>query len=134
MSANNWVTLVSALGGAAVVSAGWFVTGRLNRDKEVALKRLEYRLRALESVLPVFFTIDNSGSPFTQPGFLSQLEDARSKIQLYGTADEIAAMEDFISAIEQRDLNRANAALRTLKLVVRRQIRDELQIHDAALY
>jgi hypothetical protein len=46
----DWIALGAALGGALIVAIGWFVTGSLNRSKDVAQRRLEFRLLALESL------------------------------------------------------------------------------------
>ena len=124
MKTENWITIASA----SIVAIGWFVTGYLNRRKDVAQKRLEYRLKALEAFLPVWFAIQKNSAPFTQPGFLALLEDARSKYQLYGHKDEIDLMERFVHAIESRDLSGANAALEALVPLTRERIRKELEI------
>lgn len=47
---------------ALIVAIGWFVTGYLNRIKDVAQKRLDYRLKALESFLPVWFDIQKNSA------------------------------------------------------------------------
>ena len=110
MEKKDWISIVSA----AIVAIGLFVTGYLNRRKDVAQKRLEYRLKALEAFLPVWFAIQKSrGGPFS-PEFIALLEEARSRIQLYGLADEIALMESFIRAIESQNLPDANATLNKL--------------------
>jgi hypothetical protein len=126
MKTENWITIASAL----IVAIGWFVTGYQNRRKDVAQKRLEYRLKALETFLPVWFTIQKNTAPFSQPGFLALLEDSRSKFQLYGRKDEIEPMEKFIHSIESRDLAGANAALEELVPKVLKRIRKELEIRD----
>ena len=124
MTTENWILLVSA----SIVAIGWFVTGYLNRAKDVAQRRLELRLKALESFLPVWFAIQRNEAPFADPGFLPQLEDARTKFQLYGLADEIELMEGFIRAVENQNVQNANKALRDLVPLVRARIRKELAI------
>ncbi len=124
MEINHWISIASA----SIVATGWFVTGYLNRSKDVAQKRLDYRLTALEAFLPVWFTIQKHSAPFADPRFLDRLEDARSKFQLYGLQDEIGTMEQFVSAIEQGDLPGANAVLGKLVPLVRSRIRKELKI------
>jgi len=75
-----WISIASALLAGSLVAIGWFVNGLFQRRKDVAQRRLDFRLNALESFLPVWFAIQKSGgAPFTQPGFLQQLEHARSK-------------------------------------------------------
>jgi len=124
MTTTNVISLVSAL----IVAAGWFVTGYLNRRKDVAQKRLDHRLEALKSFLPVWFSIQQHNAPFEQPGFLQQLEMARSNFQLYGHEDEIQIMEEFIRGCEQNNLEIANAQLARLVPLVRGRIRQELGI------
>ncbi len=115
---------------AGIVAIGWFVTGYQNRLQIIVLKRLEYRLDALEAFLPVKSIIEKNSDPFTQQGFLEKLEDARSKFQLYGYEDEIELMEKFIKAIEQKNLNDANSAYMKLVPLVRTHIRQELKIES----
>ena len=130
ITTDNWMTLAAATIAGTLVAIGWFVTGYLNRAKDVAQRRLDYRLQALESFLPVWFTIQKSGAPFTQPGFLEQLETARSKFQLHGYQDEIEIMERFIAAVEGANLRDANEALSLLVPLVRTRIRKELRLGD----
>jgi hypothetical protein len=125
VTTDNWVTIAGFTTAGSLVAIGWFVTGHLNRAKEVVLKRLEYRLKALHDCLPILFA---TGAPFSQPGFAQQLADVRSKFQLYGFADEIDGMERFIAACEQRDLQGSNNALNDLKPLVRKSIRRELNL------
>ena len=125
MEAKEWIMIASAF----IVATGLFVTGYLNRIKDVAQKRLEYRLEALESFLPVWFSIQKNAAPFTQPQFLAQLENARGKFHLYCFKDEIDVMEQFISSIEKKDLAGANSALNKLVPLVLLRIRKELRIN-----
>ena len=125
MKTENWITIASAL----IVALGWFVTGYLSRKKDVAQRRLEYRLKALEAFLPVWFAIEKNSAPFSQPGFLALLEDSRSKFQLYGYKDEIERMEQFVHSVESRDLAGANVALKELVHLTRERIREELDIN-----
>lgn len=127
MTTDNWISLGSALLAGSLVAIGWFINGLLQRRRDVTQRRLEFRLSALKSFLPVWFAIQKSGgTPFTQPGFLQQLEDARSKFQLYGLEDEIQHMESFIDAVQSSNLVAANNALNQLLPLVRRRIRSEL--------
>jgi hypothetical protein len=125
MKTENWITIASAL----IVAIGWFVTGYQNRRKDVAQKRLEYRLKALEKFLPVWFAIQENSAPFSKPGFLALLEDSRSQFQLYGYTDEIELMERFVHSIELQDLSGANVALKELVRLTRERIRRELAIN-----
>ncbi len=125
MSADNWIMVISAV----IVAVGWFVTGYLNRLQDISQKQLEYRLEALKSFLPVWFSIQRNNAPFTQPDFLPMLETARSNFQLYGYQDEIALMETFIGAVEQENLEGANAVLAELVPLVRQRIRKQIGLN-----
>ncbi len=124
MTITNWITIVSA----CIVAIGWFVTGYLNRSKDVAQERLKYRLEALKSFLPVWFKIQANNAPFADPEFLPLIEKARSNFQLYCYQDEIIIMGRFIAAVEQQNLPAANVALNELVPLVRNRIRKELKI------
>lgn len=124
MTITNWITLTSAL----IVAIGWFVTAYHNRKKDIAAKRLEHRLTALKSFLPVWFAIQKSRAPFQDPKFLPLLEEARSNILLYGLSDEMEPMESFVSSVEKGDLEQAKAALTVLVPRIRERIRRELEI------
>ncbi|WP_350239005.1 hypothetical protein U1R68_08885 [Pectobacterium colocasium] len=126
MEIRDWITITSAL----IIAIGWFVTGYLNRVKDVAQKRLDYRLKMLESFLPVYFYIERDGAPFMQPDFITKLENSRSNFQLYGLKDEIELIEKFIAAINEKDLEEANKSLNKLVPFVRYRIRKELGIKD----
>jgi len=127
MTTDNWISIASALLAGGLVAIGWYVNGIIQRRKDVAQRRLEFRLSALESFLPVWFAIQKSGgAPFSQSDFLQQLEDARSKFQLYGLEDEIKHMESFINAVQDSNLAAANTALNQLVPLVRQRIRSEL--------
>ncbi len=129
MTLDNWISVASALLAGSLVAIGWFVNGMFQRRKDIAVRRLDFRLSALESFLPVWFAIQKSGgAPFVQLGFLKQLEEARSKFQLYGKVDEIALMESFIDAVQNSNLAGANTALSKLVPLVRDRIRAELCI------
>jgi hypothetical protein len=131
MTLDNWISVASALLAGSLVAAGWFVNGIFQRRKDVAQRRLDFRLTALESFLPVWFAIQKSGgAPFAQSGFLQQLENARGKFQLYGSEDEIALMENFVGAVQASNLTAANAALSALVPLVRTRIRAELGINS----
>lgn len=124
MEPKDWIAIAAAF----IVAVGWFVTGWLNRIKDVQQKRLEYRLRALDSFLAVWYIISRNSAPFSDPNFLPKLEACRTNFQLYGLADEIDRFERFIKAIEDRDLPSANQLLGALLPLVRDRIRGELQI------
>ncbi|MDD5300511.1 MAG: hypothetical protein PHD65_08455 [Gallionella sp.] len=125
MEVKDWITIASAF----IIAIGWFVTGYLNRVKDVAQKRLEYRLKTLEAFLPVWFAIVNDNAALLQPEILAQFEDARRKFHLYGYKDENELMDQLVLAIGNKKPEEFTTALRKLVPLVRSRIRDELKIN-----
>ena len=72
--------------------------------------------------------MEKQSEPFKDSNFIEMVQDARSKFHLYGELDEIKAFENFISAIEQHDLEKANETLGKLVSTVRQKIRKELNL------
>lgn len=126
MEVKDWITIASAF----IVAIGWFITGYLNRVKDVAQKRLEYRLKALEAFLPVWFALQENNDALSQPEVMAQLMDARKKFQLYGFKDEIELMEQLILALFNKNFSEVNTALGKLVKLVPSRIRKELKIND----
>ena len=124
METIDWITIFSVI----AVIIGWFVNGQLNRRNEIAKKRFEYRMNALQSFLKIWFFIQKNTAPFEDPTFLPLLEEARSNFQLYGKDDEIKLFEIFIKSAEQQNLQQANEALNKLVPLIRTKIRQELNI------
>jgi hypothetical protein len=124
METKDWITIFSVI----AVIIGWFVNGQLNRKNEIAKRRFEYRMNALQSFLKVWFFIQKNTAPFTDPAFLTILQEARSNFQLYGMDDEIKLFESFINSAEQQNLQQANEALNKLVPLIRTKIRQELNI------
>lgn len=125
MEVRDWITIASAL----IIAIGWFVTGYLNRVKDVAQKRLEYRLKMLEAFLPVWFAITEDGNALLKPEVQEQLLEARNKFALYGLKDENDIMNQHLTAITNKDIAETNKTLRELALLVQTRIRKELKIN-----
>jgi hypothetical protein len=123
MQVNDWITL----GAAFIVAVGWFVTGYLNQRKDVSLKRLEYRLKALEASVPIFMAFQKKEDPFSSPDFVKQFEDAHAKILLYGLDDEIRLMNKFVKELMEKSPSFVETYSAFANLV-RSRIRRELEI------
>jgi hypothetical protein len=120
MNVHDWLAIVAA----AVVVAGWFVNSWLNRRHEIAKKRMDYRLDALHSFVPVFLAM-NEGR-MGEPGFADKLAEIRTKFQLYCHGGEIDAFEHLVAAIERRDNQAFRKAMGDLARVLRDGVRREL--------
>ncbi|WP_419812279.1 hypothetical protein [Bacterioplanoides sp.] len=125
MIMKDYIPLISVV----VVVIGWFVNNILSRKHEIAKRRLEYRLGALESFLPVWFTMQKYGAPFeADPDLLKKIETARSNIQLYGKQDEIDGIERFIECLESNDVENGVKNLHKFIVLIKSRIRGELNI------
>ena len=123
METKDWITLLSAF----IIAIGWFVNSALNRKHEIAKKKLEYRLNALESYMPVAFSISSGPNPFkTDPQLLEKLRVAINNINLYGTEEEIKMVHRLADAIQNRDEEEVKISHPTLYECVRSQLRKEL--------
>lgn len=106
MEVSNWISILAAL----IVATGWFVTGYLNRRKDVAQKRLEYRLKMLDSfweiahILHKDQTIDNE--------LASKLEKLQISFNVYGNAKEIELMNTFIKTGHREDFSKLAGVIR----------------------
>jgi hypothetical protein len=125
MEIKEWITLLAAF----IVAMGWFVTGHLNRVKDVAQKRLQYRLETLEAFLPIGMSLQKKEDPFNSPEFCKQFEDAQVKFQLYGFEDEAKLMSSFTKSLLSKNQNEAEGYYRELASLVRARIRNELKIN-----
>ena len=107
---------------------GWFVNAYINRRHEIFNKALDYRVETLKLALKIYSIIEHNSAPFTDPDFLPLLEKTRGNFRLYGKNDEIEKFENFIGAINKKDLQLANDALSELVSFVVDRIRHELHI------
>lgn len=126
MEVSNWITIASAF----IIAIGWFVTGYLNRAKDIAQKRLEYRMEMLEAFLPVWFAIVKDKAALKQPKIVEQLDDARKKFHLYGRNDENKLMDELIGTIGNNNSEEAGVIFDKLIHLVRSRIRKELKINS----
>src|SRR5208283_2058741 len=109
---------------AVIVIVGWFVNSFLNRRHEIAKKRMEYRLEALHSFLPVFFALSENRT--ADPSFVQAIATARTKFQLYCHKDEIDLFERLVSTVEAHNVEQCRDAMRNLIRLVVGRVRGEL--------
>lgn len=121
MTIHDWIEIVAFL----IIIVGWFVNSQLNRRHEMAKKRMEYRLDALQSFVPLFFEMSESRIRFDSH-FHEKFAATRTKFQLYCHKNEIDAFERLIATIKSKDDSAYTNALRDLIRLVREGIRREL--------
>lgn len=124
MNIHDWITILAAI----IVIAGWFVNSALNRRHEIAKKRMEYRLDALHSFIPVFFALKEGR--VNDDSFATQLASSRSKFQLYCRKEEIDTFERLVIAIEDRDHSTYASTLPELARLLRKGVRSELGLKE----
>jgi hypothetical protein len=78
MEVKDWITLAAAV----ILAIGWIVTGYLNKVKEVAQKRVEYRLKTLGAFLPAWLSIQKMELHLHSPDFLHNLRMPEANVAL----------------------------------------------------
>lgn len=125
MTTQDWITLLSAV----LVAVGWFVNGFFDRRLSIAEKRLEYRLEALKSFLPVISSLHSQRENFfNNPESISQLRNARWQFELYGKTIEIEAFESMMQAMGSNNVELFLNKVQEVISLVLTQIRKELRI------
>jgi hypothetical protein len=124
----DYIPIIAAILGGLIVALGWFRTAHLNRANNIHLKRLDYRIKALESFLPVWREIEKDGLAFSKPDVIDKLSAARESFHLYGTQTDIDLIEALVKAVENKDLSAANKALPPLVALIKQGVRGELRI------
>ena len=117
------------IGSALIVVIGWFVNSHFNRKHEIAKRKLEYRLDALKSYLPVAFDLTSAAPLSDETDFFNKLKTANTNFQLYGTEEEIKLMDNFVYAYQKKDHEGMKKAHLSLYDCVRKQLRNELDIN-----
>lgn len=127
MQIKDWITIISAL----VIAIGWLVNSFLNRKHEIAKRKLECRLDALKSYMPVAYSLSIGENPFKDdPELFNKLRIAANNFQLYGTKEEIEMMDNLVQSILKRDIEGIKKAHPALYDCVKKQLRKELNIND----
>lgn len=124
----EYMPIIAAILGGLIVALGWYRTGQLNRANNIHLKRLDFRIKALESFLPVWREIQKDGGALAKPDVIEKLATARESFHLYGTQNDIDLIEKLVNAIEAKDSNAANEALPALVNLIKQGVRGELRI------
>jgi hypothetical protein len=122
----NW-QLATTIGiPGLLVVAGWFLAHRLTAKRDLAAKRRDSRLRALEAAYMRIAT--SSNRPLT-PESIEKFEIFVSEIQLYGTPRQIRLMAELVEAFKQPHFNVSHDVLLA---DLRDTIRRELQLEPVA--
>ena len=125
----NTTINISILISACLAILGWIVNNILSRRHEIAKRRLEYRLEALHSFIPVYLSLSTSSNPFIDdPKLNKKFNDASVNFQLYGLQDEIDLFNSCQDSIMSNDGEKATKTLNKLIELVKYRLRDELKL------
>ena len=120
METRDWITVFSVL----IIVAGWFVNSFLNRRHEISKKRMDYRLDALLSFLPVIFAINENRTEDEK--FSKDIASCWTKFQLYCYKEETEEFEKICLAIKNKDTKAYSESVRRVTNIVRENVRKEL--------
>ena len=121
----NYSLIISSI----IIMIGWFVTNFFNRRHEISKIRMEYRLKTLESFLPVYISMSLSKNPYKDDKDLdNKVRNASINFQLYGYKDEIKLFGEFTTALEKANVDNANTTLDKLIKLTRQRLRKELKL------
>lgn len=124
MEVRDWITITTAI----IVVAGWFVNSWLNRRHEIAKKRMDHRLDALLSFLPVLFAIQENRAENEQ--FKKEIASCWTKFQLYCFRSEAEEFEKICIAIKKKDDAASWEALQNVARLVLERVRQELGLDE----
>ena len=125
-------TFAGIVTGAMLAIAGWMVNAKLNRRHHIFQKRLEKRMTMFDDVVQAIEALKRRvrGTHLdTDPEVIEILEKAGLSLRLYGYEDEVTMYENFVEAFNKRDIEKINATLPTLPLLLRK-LREELGYLD----
>jgi hypothetical protein len=119
----DWRLAVTLVAPALVVIAGWFFVHWLNGRRDLAVRRREARLKALEAAYMRIAT--SSNRPLTDKS-MNDIETFVSEIQLYGTPLQIRLMSQLVEAFTKpNSVVSYDAILADLRDSIRRELRLE---------
>jgi hypothetical protein len=120
METRDWITVFSVV----IIVAGWFVNSFLNRRHEILKKRMDYRLDALLSFLPIIFAVNENRTE--DETFSKDLSSSWTKFQLYCYKEETEEFEKIMLAIKNKDTKAYAESVSRVANIVRENVRKEL--------
>lgn len=114
---------------ASVVVIGWFFAHRLTVQRDLAARRREARLKALEAA---YMRIATSSNREILAPEIEKLETFVSEIQLYGTPRQISLMGEMVDAFKRGGVVSYDALLADLRDTIRSQL--ELEPVEGAVW
>lgn len=116
----DWKLMLSLGVPALVVVLGWFFAHWLTARRELASRKREARLKALEAAYMRLATSSNRED--VSPESIEKLETFVSEIQLYGTPHHIKLMGEMVESYKRREVVSYDALLASLRDAIRKQL------------
>lgn len=115
----DWKLLATIGIPGAVVVAGWFFAHWLTSRRELATRKREARLKALEAA---YMRIASSSNRDLTPESKEKFETFVAEIQLYGTPHQIQLMQQMVEAFKAGGDVSHDAILADLRDTIRAQL------------
>ena len=119
MELKDWITLISVI----IVIVGWFANSYLNRRHEIFKKRLDYRLKMLDSYVQVAAALVKNS-----PNFVDLLGEAQVQILLFGTEEEVKKIKVVVEAAKNNNHSDLFNISGQLMQLIRNNLRSELNL------
>lgn len=120
LCAIDWEPILTIGIPAVVVVAGWFFVNQLNARRELAIRKREARLKALEAAYMRLATSHNR--PLSHE-IQEKMEVFVSEIQLYGTPGQLQLMTEIVKGLKKRNnLVSYDAILADLRDTIRKEL------------
>jgi hypothetical protein len=112
------------VGIVAVIS--WLVNASINRKHHIFQKRLEKRMELFNDMFTLIYLFDgNIGVDLTE--ITPKLKNLLMYVRLYGDEDEIDKYEEFIKALEVKNLDNIHIIRKELRNLLTCKLRNELE-------
>ena len=115
----DWKLIATVGVPGIIIVAGWFFAHWLTTRRELAARRREARLKALEAAYMRIAT--SSNRPLTDES-IEKLETFVSEIQLYGTPKQILLMQKMVEDFKQPGTVSHDAILADLRDTIRQEL------------
>jgi hypothetical protein len=116
------VPLIQAVVAAAIVVWGWSAVHKRSVERDLANKRRDLRVQHLIDAFRCLAAVSERKD--IPPEYLRDLEPAIADIQLFGSADQVKAAQDFARQLAEHKVARVAELLSNL----RDDLRDELKL------
>ncbi len=123
---SNYIVVLAPWISIIIAVVLWFLSSERDRKQERFKKYLDRRIDTLEEAIRVLFLFDVP-DPFQKtPNLVEQVESVRSKIQIFGTDEEVKLFEEFIKKLEHKNIEELRTFIPQLRRNIANSYRHEL--------